>query len=288
MMPRLFSLALCAVLVAAAGSVCTASVAGEQTTRAWGTVFVPGGFGALQRAAALGAPVEDWRTIPLLIELSYKGPEGLRIVRGLTAYAATLRNLQAYGATTSDRRFSLADRVTRGGDASRLLDTLALDVGRDGRVRLKQGDAGGTALYNAILRTLAEVEAGEGRKAVVIFTDGDDRNSTVDPAEVRRAIEASDAVVYFVASGEAARNVLMMQFVGQLAEISGGRVLRASNERELMEAFTEVREEIRNQYLLTYVPARLAKPGTWRPLSVEVSCTGCRVRARTGYVVVAK
>src|SRR5690606_4950415 len=116
--------------------------------------------------------------------------------------------------------------------------------------------------------TLAEVEGGEGRKAVVVFTDGDDRNSTVDPAEVRRAIESSDAVVYFVASGQAARNVAMMKFVGELAEISGGRVLRATTEEELTQAFTEVREEIRNQYLLTYVPAKLERPGTWRPLSV--------------------
>jgi Ca-activated chloride channel family protein len=147
---------------------------------------------------------------------------------------------------------------------------------------------GGTALYNAVLRALAEVEGGEGRKAVIVFTDGDDRNSTVDPTEVRRAIESSDAVVYFVASGEAARNVTMMKFVAELAEISGGRVLRGTNEEELAQAFAEVREEIRNQYLLTYVPPRLEKPGTWRPLSVEVACAGCRVRARTGYIVVAK
>ena len=144
---------------------------------------------------------------------------------------------------------------------------------------------GGTALYNAVLRALKEVDGGEGRKAVVVFTDGDDRNSTVDSAEVRRAIESSDAVVYFVASGEAVRNASMMKLVEELANASGGRVLRGTNEEELAAAFAEVREEIRNQYLLTYVPARLEKPGTWRPLSVEVVCPGCRVRARTGYIV---
>lgn len=144
---------------------------------------------------------------------------------------------------------------------------------------------GGTALYNAVLRALKEVEAGEGRKAVIVFTDGEDRSSTVGPDEVRKAIEASDAVVYFVASGEAARNRSMMKVVEELSEISGGRVLRGQNEEELAQAFAEVREEIRNQYLLTYVPARLEAPGTWRPLSVRVACHGCRVRARTGYVV---
>jgi hypothetical protein len=80
----------------------------------------------------------------------------------------------------------------------------------------------------------------------------------------------------------------MMRFVEELAAVSGGRVLRGMNEEELARAFAEVREEIRNQYLLTYVPAKLEKPGTWRPLSVEVGCPGCRVRARTGYIVVAR
>lgn len=147
---------------------------------------------------------------------------------------------------------------------------------------------GGTALYNAVLRSLKEVESGEGRKAVVVFTDGDDRNSTIDVGEVRRAIQSNDAVVYFVAAGEAARNREMMKTVEELAEISGGRVLRGQNEADLARAFTEVREEIRNQYLLTYVPARLAPPGTWRPLSVKVGCARCRVRARTGYTVIAR
>jgi VWFA-related protein len=142
---------------------------------------------------------------------------------------------------------------------------------------------GGTALYNAVVRALREVEPGEGRKAVVVFTDGDDRNSTVDIAEVRRSIEASDAVVYFVASGEAARNRPMMRAVEELADISGGRVLRVQSEDEIEKAFTEVREEIRNQYLLTYVPVKLPPIGTWRPLSVKVGCDGCRVFARKGY-----
>jgi len=144
---------------------------------------------------------------------------------------------------------------------------------------------GGTALYNAVIRALGEVEAGEGRKAIVVFTDGDDRNSTVDIGEVRSAIEASDAVVYFVASGEAARNRPMMRAVEELAELSGGRVLRVQSDDDMEKAFTEIREEIRNQYLLTYVPVRLAAPGTKRPLSVKVSCDGCRVRARKWYVV---
>jgi Ca-activated chloride channel homolog len=144
---------------------------------------------------------------------------------------------------------------------------------------------GGTALYTAVLNTLERVSVHVGRKAIVVFTDGDDRNSMVDATEVRRAIEQSDAVIYFVTAGDAAKSGSTRELLSELAETSGGRLLQGHDNESLREAFAQVRDEIRNQYLLTYVPVRFEKSGTWRPLSVKASCRGCRVRARTGYRV---
>lgn len=144
---------------------------------------------------------------------------------------------------------------------------------------------GGTALYTAIVEAIRQVSDTIGRKAVVIFTDGDDRDSAIDAKEVRQAIERSDTAIYFVAAADAARPGATLSLLEQLAEISGGRVVHARSKDALREAFAEVREEIQNQYLLTYVPAKLERPGTWRPLSVKVRCEGCRVRSRTGYRV---
>jgi VWFA-related protein len=146
---------------------------------------------------------------------------------------------------------------------------------------------GGTALYTTVLRALERVAGAPARKAIVVFTDGDDQSSAVDASEVRRAIEENDAVVYFVAAGKAASDGPTVELLEELALISGGRVLRTKTDRSLQEAFAEVREEIRNQYLLTYVPERLAAPGTWRTLTVRAACRSCRVRARTGYRVAA-
>lgn len=144
---------------------------------------------------------------------------------------------------------------------------------------------GGTALYTAVLKALAQVETGAGRKAVVIFTDGEDRNSTIDSRELRSAIEASDAAVYFVAAGAAARSRAMTAIMEELADRSGGRVLRGRDDEDLERAFTEVREEIRHQYLVTFVPKPTGKPGSYRPLTVKANCRGCKVRARAGYTV---
>lgn len=144
---------------------------------------------------------------------------------------------------------------------------------------------GGTALYTAIIEAIRQVSSTIGRKAVVVFTDGDDRDSAIDAKELRQMIEESDAAIYFVTAGDASRPGPTLTLLEQLAEISGGRVVHGRNRDGLRDAFAEVREEIRNQYLLTYVPAKLERPGTWRPLRVKVDCEGCRVRARTGYRV---
>ena len=144
---------------------------------------------------------------------------------------------------------------------------------------------GGTALYTGIAEAIRQVSSTIGRKAVVVFTDGDDRDSAIGANDLRRTIEQSDAAIYFVAAGEASRPGRTLSLLETLAEISGGRVIHGRSNEALRQAFDQVREEIRNQYLLTYVPAKLERPGTWRPLSVKVACEGCRVRARSGYRV---
>jgi len=143
---------------------------------------------------------------------------------------------------------------------------------------------GGTALFDMVVESLRSVDGADGRKAVVIFTDGADEHSLVGAADVKQAIELSNAVLYFVTAGNAARGSshdLLVEF----AELSGGRVIRGRDDDAMASAFRSVLDELRNQYLLTYVPVKLAPAGTWRSLAVKVGCSGCRVRARGAYRV---
>ena len=140
MTPRLYSIALCSALIAAAGSVRSTGVTIEPSNgMAWESVVVPGGFSAAQRAASLEGTVEDWRTIPLLIELSYRGIEGLRITRSLATYSQTLRSLQVRGrAISPDRVITLENGSARRTDFEILLDALGLERAADPRtVRFK-------------------------------------------------------------------------------------------------------------------------------------------------------
>jgi hypothetical protein len=63
----------------------------------WGTVSIPGGFAALHDAVRLSAPADEWRTLPLLIEMSHAGVEGLRTSRLIESHASSLRQTRRQG-----------------------------------------------------------------------------------------------------------------------------------------------------------------------------------------------
>jgi hypothetical protein len=128
---QLLNLAFTAVLIvgtAGAGAQSPTPVAGV-----WESVSVPGGFAALQQTIQTGGVADDWRVIPLAIELSYTGMDGLRTTRNVAAYAAVLRRLhQQATAVSPDRILSLsAGGQKRAVDD--LVETLGLEFDRDRR-----------------------------------------------------------------------------------------------------------------------------------------------------------
>jgi hypothetical protein len=132
---QLFHLAFTAVLVVGTAG------AGAQTPTAvpgvWESVAVPGGFAALQHTIQTAGTADDWRVIPLAIELSYTGLDGLRTTRNIAAYAAVLRRLhQQAGAVSADRVLSLSSAGQKRAAVDTLLETLGLEFDRD-RVAVK-------------------------------------------------------------------------------------------------------------------------------------------------------
>ena len=141
---------------------------------------------------------------------------------------------------------------------------------------------GGTALYDAMLQSLPKL-TGAGRRALVVFSDGDDRSSQAARDGVIRPLESSDTTLFVIGLGR--RDVLesLEDTLGDLAVRSGGRVLRAGRPGELAGVFGEIRDELANQYLLGYQPSNSRRDGAWREIKVEVDGGRYRVRARQGY-----
>lgn len=139
---------------------------------------------------------------------------------------------------------------------------------------------GGTALYDVIAESLQRLN-GRARKALVVFSDGEDRDSRVTFTDLRRLIDESDATVFTVGLGRGASQNDLRQKLGELADASGGLALFADDPDDLAAPFAAIVETLSNQYTLSFEPRR---DGKYHELTVQVPGRDVRVRARRGYV----
>jgi VWFA-related protein len=144
---------------------------------------------------------------------------------------------------------------------------------------------GSTAFHDAILKGLDLLESHRGRRALVLFTDGEDMVSYATAADVQARIEVSATPVYVIAQGKGMREQRLKQVLDRIAGVSGGRTFYTDRIEQLEGVFNEIGEDIASQYLLAYTPSESERDGSWRTIRVEVE--GQRksyaVRARQGY-----
>lgn len=140
---------------------------------------------------------------------------------------------------------------------------------------------GGTALYDALVRSADILQRRAGRKAIVVFTDGEDQSSRTSPDAAERRMEASDAILYVIGQGTAGQSPDLRKRLERLARISGGRAFFTSDISELRRVFDEIVEDLANQYAIGYTPERPAD-GAWRRIDVDVRGQ-YQIRARQGY-----
>ena len=151
---------------------------------------------------------------------------------------------------------------------------------------------GATSLYDAVARTAERLEARARRSAVVIFTDGNDNASRMNPSDVAAVASAIDVPVYVFGIVSAIDNPTASiavspgrsSFVGGLADLArqtGGHVFVASTPLDRAAAARQIADELRHQYLIAFESS--GKPG-WRPLVVRARSKDLTVRARNGYI----
>lgn len=141
---------------------------------------------------------------------------------------------------------------------------------------------GSTALYESILRGVEILGAQPGRKALIVFTDGEDRGSHVTLEEIEQALQSSDVILYMIGQGQGVTRAPLKKLMERLSRPTGGREISTNSIDELQESFIELLDEISHQYVLGYQPTNSARDGTWRQIKVTVD-GGHRVRARHGY-----
>jgi VWFA-related protein len=142
---------------------------------------------------------------------------------------------------------------------------------------------GGTALYDVIMKSIGILGRQAGRRAVVLFSDGDDQSSHAPLDAVMRATEGSDATIYAIGQGRAVDTPALQKLLKQIASVSGGRAFFSADPSQLDAVFAEILEDLRNQYLLSYPAPDSRRNDQWHTIRVEIAGGRYTVRARQGY-----
>ena len=141
---------------------------------------------------------------------------------------------------------------------------------------------GSTALYDVVIRGVDILGRKAGRKALVVFTDGEDQGSRAPIEEVERRLQASDITLYMIGQGRGTSLELLKKVMRRLSQPTGGRPLFMERIEELHNAFAELLDELSNQYLLGYSPTNSKRDDTLRRIKLELDGR-YSVRARDAY-----
>ena len=162
---------------------------------------------------------------------------------------------------------------------------------RSGRSACKAVDRlapwGSTALYDVILRGVEMLGRQTGRKALVVFTDGEDQGSHATIDDVERRLQASDVTLYMIGQGRGVTQESLKRIMERLSVPTGGRAFTDSID-ELHGAFAELLDELSNQYLLGYQSTNTKRDDTWREdqggrRRPPRACARARATARSGH-----
>jgi Ca-activated chloride channel homolog len=165
-------------------------------------------------------------------------------------------------------------------------DLSRIDRGID---RIRMGSA--TAVYDALFLGARALEPRQGRKVMVIITDGGDTMSKVDYKEAVRAAEEAEAILYSIIvvpiEASAGRDTGGEHALIQLSSDTGGKYFYAKSLSQLDDAFRQISDELRTQYLLAYYPSQRLSDSEFRRILVTVNglpaSSNFKVRNRIGY-----
>ena len=140
---------------------------------------------------------------------------------------------------------------------------------------------GSTALYDSLHAAYRKLRGVEGRKAVILLTDGDDTSSLYGYERILEEVKGGSIMIFTIGLGEAKKSVLR-----ELAETTGGRAFFVSKASELAGTYKKIAEELQRQYYISYATANKNWNGRFVKLEVVPRDKHWTVRARKGYFAV--
>lgn len=149
--------------------------------------------------------------------------------------------------------------------------------------KLKEMQPGGnTAIYDAIACAVRELSAEKNRRAIVVFTDGEDTSSNAAFDETLELARRAGIPIYAIAYGNAANPSQHLERIKLLAADTGGFVgVAATN--NLHQKYEQIARDLRAQYAIRYQVGDNSKSNQWRPVKVVVNSPKLTARTIKGY-----
>jgi VWFA-related protein len=219
--------------------------------------------------------VSGRQVVGLMLDASGSMEEDMRLVReAALKFLTNLPRTENLFVMDFDENIRLSQYST---DDQRLLSDRIYDVKAEGW----------TALYDAVATFLERLYGLDGKKTLVIFSDGVDSRSTLSMGEVMDMVKLSDATIHTIHFGVSqARNTRAFEegrFLRQMSSETGGSYAFGDNLQQLDELYDKLLEELFSQYTLGYVSTNTKQDGKYRKIKVEVDREDVKVRARKGY-----
>jgi Ca-activated chloride channel homolog len=163
-----------------------------------------------------------------------------------------------------------------------------IDKLRTGVKVIKAG--GGTALWDAVYfacrdKLMKEPSSGAVRRAIILISDGEDNQSRVYRQEAIDMAQRAEVIIYTISTSLVERQTKGDDDLRKLADATGGRAFFPVKLDDVVAAFSDVQEELRSQYMISYRPDQFVANGQFRPIQIMTASKKYKVRAKKGYYV---
>ena len=148
---------------------------------------------------------------------------------------------------------------------------------------------GGTAMYDAIYYACRDKLLKEDRgviatrRAIILLSDGEDNQSRVSREEAIEMAQRAEVIIYAISTNTSGLVSRGDKVLKHFAEETGGKAFFPFKIEDVANAFTEISDELRSQYAISYKPADFIANGKYRSIEILADNKKYHVRARKGY-----
>jgi|SRR3954469_3770692 Ca-activated chloride channel homolog len=148
---------------------------------------------------------------------------------------------------------------------------------------------GGTAMYDAVYGAcrdkLQKTQSAQGglRRAIILLSDGEDNQSRVTRDDAIEEAQRAEVIIYAISTNVSGTKSRGDKILEAMADATGGRAFFPFKIEEVSDAFSQIQEELRSQYAISYKPADFLTDGKYRSIDIESVNKKYKVRSRKGY-----